>query len=104
MSDEKTMYLAQWRDQEKFPDFEPILIEILEKLEKQKQELQNTGGQLEKSVVRLAELEEVSNTILRGLDKGISTVSNSFPHKDLISYFRRYSKPVKEHFKDRQDE
>ena len=32
MSDEKTMYLAQWKDQEKFPDFEPILIEILEKL------------------------------------------------------------------------
>ena len=46
MSDEKTMYLTQWKDQEKFPDFEPILIEILEKLEKQEQELQKTREQL----------------------------------------------------------
>ena len=68
MNNEKAIYLKQWKDQEKCPDFEPVLIEILDKLER-----------LEKVNA------EVKNSYARNIEAMTGQISN-----DLLSVIKKY--------------
>lgn len=60
------------------------------------QELAKLKEENEKLRCRLHEIEKVSLTIFKGLEKGISTVPTSFPHGNLKHYFMRYKEALGE--------